>query len=115
MAYSRPSVTPSNAPASNSALVGRLLQCTPEDHPDREEIPTVSAVLTSVVKASQVSCHPLLRSSRLQDPAGIESAEAKIKLWNVAERLLFRKGETIVKPNDPGDSMRVLTRRRTWT
>lgn len=27
---------------------------------------------------------------------GIESAEAKIKLWNVAERLLFKKGEIIV-------------------
>lgn len=26
---------------------------------------------------------------------GIESAEAKIKLWNVAERLLFKKGEVV--------------------
>jgi hypothetical protein len=28
---------------------------------------------------------------------GIESAEAKIKLWNLAEKLLFKKGEIIVR------------------
>jgi hypothetical protein len=27
---------------------------------------------------------------------GIESAESKVKLWDVAEKLLFRKGEIIV-------------------
>ena len=58
-----------------------LLSTTPPGHSDHEEIPTVCLILENTVKASQ---------------PGIESAEAKINLWNVAERLMFRKGETTV-------------------
>ncbi|GFZ46220.1 hypothetical protein JCM24511_04467 [Saitozyma sp. JCM 24511] len=61
-------------------LIEALEKCTPADHPDRDELPMVHEVLNNVVKASQ---------------PGIESAEAKIKLWNIAERLLFKRGEII--------------------
>ncbi|ORX39762.1 hypothetical protein BD324DRAFT_614892 [Kockovaella imperatae] len=72
-------------------LLEALLRITPEDHPDHEEIPTVSAILTGALKASQ---------------PGIESAEAKIRLWNVAERMMFRKGEIVEL--DIGDPKRTL-------
>ncbi|KAI9638407.1 uncharacterized protein MKK02DRAFT_42797 [Dioszegia hungarica] len=61
-------------------LLETLVKYTPADHPDTEELPTLIHVLAQAVKGSQ---------------PGIESAEAKIKLWNVAERLLFKKGEIV--------------------
>ncbi|WVW83239.1 hypothetical protein I302_105258 [Kwoniella bestiolae CBS 10118] len=57
-----------------------LYKVTPADHPDKEDIPTAMEILQGVVKSTQ---------------PGIESAENKIKLWNTAERLLFKKGEVI--------------------
>ncbi|WWD15802.1 hypothetical protein CI109_100226 [Kwoniella shandongensis] len=61
-------------------ILEALLKVTPPEHPDREDLPTAIEILQGVVKGTQ---------------PGIESAEAKIKLWNVAERLLFKKGEII--------------------
>ncbi|OCF39870.1 hypothetical protein I317_06307 [Kwoniella heveanensis CBS 569] len=57
-----------------------LYKVTPPDHPDRDDIPTAIEILQNVVKSTQ---------------PGIESAEMKIRLWNVAERLLFKKGEVV--------------------
>ncbi|KAK8869923.1 hypothetical protein IAR55_000491 [Kwoniella newhampshirensis] len=61
-------------------ILEALHKVTPPDHPDREDLPTAIEILQGVVKGTQ---------------PGIESAEAKIKLWNVAEKLLFKKGEII--------------------
>ncbi|WVQ70220.1 uncharacterized protein L199_008446 [Kwoniella botswanensis] len=57
-----------------------LYKVTPPDHPDKEDIPTAMEILQGVVRSTQ---------------PGIESAENKIKLWNTAERLLFKKGEVV--------------------
>ncbi|WVF72308.1 hypothetical protein IAT40_007121 [Kwoniella sp. CBS 6097] len=57
-----------------------LYKVTPPDHPDKDDIPTAMEILQNVVKSTQ---------------PGIESAEMKIRLWNVAERLLFKKGEVV--------------------
>nr|ODN81229.1 hypothetical protein L203_05735 [Cryptococcus depauperatus CBS 7841] len=62
-------------------ILDALLRATPVDHSDCEDIPILKELLERVVKSSQ---------------PGIESAEGKIKLWNTAERLLFRKGEIVV-------------------
>ena len=37
-------------------LLDALLRVTPPDHPDKEAIPTVTSILTSALKGSQVSC-----------------------------------------------------------
>ncbi|RXK38363.1 hypothetical protein M231_04405 [Tremella mesenterica] len=72
-------------------LLEAILKVTPVDHPDKEAIPTVVAVLIRVVRSSQ---------------PGIESAESKIKLWNVAERLLNKKGEIVdLELGDPKRSL----------
>lgn len=76
-------------------MLDALLENTPSDHPDQEEIPTVRQILAGALKGSQV-CHGRLSTLTPSQP-GIESAEAKIKLWNVAERLLFKKGEIVVR------------------
>ncbi|ORY32258.1 hypothetical protein BCR39DRAFT_523619 [Naematelia encephala] len=57
-----------------------LVKHTPDGHPDKEQLPMLEQILSTALRGSQL---------------GIESAEAKIKLWNVAERLLFRRGEII--------------------
>ncbi|WRT67006.1 uncharacterized protein IL334_003972 [Kwoniella shivajii] len=57
-----------------------LYKVTPPDHPDKEDIPAAMEILHGVVRSTQ---------------PGIESAENKIRLWNTAERLLFKKGEII--------------------
>lgn len=62
-------------------MLETVLESTPVHHPDQESIPTALAVIKRIVKSSQ---------------PGIESAESKVKLWDVAETLLFRKGEIIV-------------------
>lgn len=62
-------------------MLETILENTPPGHPDREDIPTALQVLRRIVKSSQ---------------PGIESAESKVKLWDVAESLLFRKGEIVV-------------------
>ncbi|WVO12788.1 hypothetical protein L204_100396 [Cryptococcus depauperatus] len=61
-------------------ILDALLRATPVDHSDCDDIPVLKELLERVVKSSQ---------------PGIESAEGKIKLWNTAERLLFRKGEIV--------------------
>nr|XP_019013428.1 uncharacterized protein I206_01495 [Kwoniella pini CBS 10737]OCF52209.1 hypothetical protein I206_01495 [Kwoniella pini CBS 10737] len=68
-----------------------LYKVTPHDHPDKEDIPTAMEILQNVVRSTQ---------------PGIESAENKIKLWNTAERLLFKKGEVVEL--DIGDPKRTL-------
>lgn len=94
-------------------LIEALEKCTPADHPDRDELPMVHEVLNNVVKASQVSEGMINAQSQRSERGpgrnryiscdadvekpGIESAEAKIKLWNIAERLLFKRGEIIVR------------------
>ncbi|WWC85367.1 uncharacterized protein L201_000230 [Kwoniella dendrophila CBS 6074] len=57
-----------------------LYKVTPCDHPDKDDIPTAMEILHGVIRSTQ---------------PGIESAENKIKLWNTAERLLFKKGEIV--------------------
>jgi hypothetical protein len=64
-------------------MLETLLESTPSHHPDQEAIPTALGVIKRIVRSSQ---------------PGIESAESKVKLWDVAETLLFRKGEIIVRP-----------------
>ncbi|WVQ78218.1 hypothetical protein IAT38_000301 [Cryptococcus sp. DSM 104549] len=61
-------------------ILEALYKVTPEGHADREDLPAAREILQGVVRGTQ---------------PGIESAEAKIKIWNVAERLLFRKGEIV--------------------
>ncbi|WVQ71558.1 hypothetical protein IAR50_001097 [Cryptococcus sp. DSM 104548] len=61
-------------------LLKALLHRTPLDHQDQEDIPTLIDVLHRVVKSSE---------------PGISSAEEKIRLWEVAERLMFKKGEIV--------------------
>jgi hypothetical protein len=70
------------------------LQYSPVDHPDHEGIPAVTDSLARIIKGSQAS---LLNTGlyNANDQPGIESAESKIKLWNVAEKLLFKRGEII--------------------
>ena len=58
----------------------RILKSTPADHQDTDELPTLLAVMHRAVQSSQ---------------PGIASAESKLQLWNVAERLLLRRGETV--------------------
>lgn len=64
-------------------LLGELLKVTPEEHADKEDIPVLKEMLERVVKDTE---------------HGIEAAAVKIKLWNIAERLLFKKGEITVCP-----------------
>ncbi|EAL22516.1 hypothetical protein CNBB3940 [Cryptococcus deneoformans B-3501A] len=59
-------------------LLGELLKVTPKEHADKEDIPVLKEMLERVVKDTE---------------HGIEAAAVKIKLWNIAERLLFKKGE----------------------
>ncbi|ODO11558.1 hypothetical protein I350_00339 [Cryptococcus amylolentus CBS 6273] len=61
-------------------MLRALLHRTPLDHQDQEDIPTLIDVLHRVVKSSE---------------PGISSAEEKIGLWDVAERLMFKKGEIV--------------------
>ncbi|KAL7422275.1 hypothetical protein Q5752_002921 [Cryptotrichosporon argae] len=61
-------------------MLDTILERTPADHPDCEDLPTASGVIRRVVRSSQ---------------PGIEAAESKVKLWDLAERLMFRKGEVI--------------------
>ncbi|OXG93167.1 hypothetical protein C345_00803 [Cryptococcus neoformans A2-102-5] len=61
-------------------LLGELLKVTPEEHADKEDIPVLKEMLERVVKDTE---------------HGIEAAGVKLKLWNTAERLLFKKGEII--------------------
>lgn len=63
-------------------LLGELLKVTPEEHADKEDIPVLKEMLERVVKDTE---------------HGIEAAGVKLKLWNTAERLLFKKGEIIVR------------------
>ncbi|KAK4687215.1 RHO1 GDP-GTP exchange protein 1/2, partial [Tremellales sp. Uapishka_1] len=72
-------------------MLETILANTPEGHPDREDIPTALQVLRRVVKSSQ---------------PGIESAESKVKLWDLGENLLFRKEEII--DLDIGEPKRTL-------
>lgn len=83
-------------------LMEALKKATPEGHPDAEDIPAVESVLSGALKGSQVSTHTLICRFMADErmKPGIESAEGKIKLWNVAERLLFKKGEIIVSVLD---------------
>lgn len=67
-----------------------LVEYTPVDHPDHEQIPAVLDTLQRIVRGSQVS---FATGMDLILQPGIESAEARVKCWNVAERLLFRRGE----------------------
>ncbi|ODO03369.1 hypothetical protein L198_02215 [Cryptococcus wingfieldii CBS 7118] len=62
-------------------ILRALLHRTPLDHQDQEDIPTLIDILHRVVKSSE---------------PGISSAEEKIGLWDVAERLMFKKGEIVV-------------------
>ncbi|WVR05091.1 hypothetical protein IAU60_002103 [Kwoniella sp. DSM 27419] len=57
-----------------------LFKVTPPDHPDKKDIPTAIEILHGVIRSTQ---------------PGIESAENKIRLWNVAERLMFKRGEIV--------------------
>lgn len=63
-------------------LLGELLKVTPKEHADKEDIPVLKEMLERVVKDTE---------------HGIEAAAVKIKLWNIAERLLFKKGEITVR------------------
>lgn len=63
-------------------LLGELLKVTPKGHADKEDIPVLKEMLERVVKDTE---------------HGIEAAAVKIKLWNIAERLLFKKGEITVR------------------
>ncbi|KIR26825.1 hypothetical protein I309_04203 [Cryptococcus deuterogattii LA55] len=68
-------------------LLGELLKVTPKEHADKEDIPVLKEMLERVVKDTE---------------HGIEAAAVKIKLWNIAERLLFKKGEiTNLDISDP--------------
>lgn len=58
----------------------RILNSTPPDHPDTEELPTLISVMHRAVQSSQ---------------PGIASAEQKLALWNVAEKLLLKRGEMV--------------------
>ncbi|ADV20494.1 hypothetical protein I305_06270 [Cryptococcus gattii E566] len=62
-------------------LLGELLKVTPKEHADKEDIPVLKEMLERVVKDTE---------------HGIEAAAVKIKLWNIAERLLFKKGEITI-------------------
>lgn len=63
-------------------LLGELLKVTPKEHADKEDILVLKEMLERVVKDTE---------------HGIEAAAVKIKLWNIAERLLFKKGEITVR------------------
>jgi hypothetical protein len=82
------------------------LQYTPADHPDREDIPLITDSISRIIKGSQVRDHRKPKCGLADQKPGIESAESKIKLWNVAEKLLFKRGEIIEL--DIGDGKRTL-------
>lgn len=82
------------------------LQYTPRDHPDQEGIPALTDSMSRIIKGSQVCDASQSTSIRLTLQPGIESAESKIKLWNVAEKLLFKRGEIIEM--DISDGKRTL-------
>lgn len=51
-------------------------------HPDTETLPIISGIVNDCIKATQ---------------PGIETAEQKVKFWDLCENIIFQRGEIIVR------------------
>jgi RHO1 GDP-GTP exchange protein 1/2 len=64
-----------------SLLLEHLHKLSDSDHPDHESLPLTLSILSDFLKSTQ---------------PGIAAAESRAKFWEVAETLVFVKGEMIV-------------------
>jgi hypothetical protein len=62
-------------------LLEQIEKLTEADHPDRDQLPVISEILSEFIKSTQ---------------PGIEAAESKVKFWSLVESLVFKSGERIV-------------------
>lgn len=63
-------------------LLKGIMEESPPDHEDHEEIPHVIEVIKSLGKEAE---------------PGVQSAKTKVEIWRYNSNLIFKQGETVVR------------------